>query len=517
MAMAMATGTAASSFRRDDTPRVAAALIRVLAVAKVAFSLVNAPCLRYMNQAALGRSCTGTFCGDLLVGAMAHSWRMLVQGLASLMFFCAHADEYVRPPPSPLVLMAHDKPASHPQQVHISVVGANNMLISWVTDDRNAPSVVEYGTSPGKHTASATGNHTTYHYFFYKSGAIHHVTIGPLEPVTTYYYRCGRAGDEFSFRTPPATLCPSSDLGQTGWTASTTTCSCSPATFSYADTQQPLWDSFGRLVQAAGERAAVDGDGGQPRDGDPPRRGVGAVRRLQRAVADAARGERLALQPLLLLRRGGRRRARRDAGVLRGVTTARFIEDHILSVFREASFGHGRLRIVNETAPSGRGTATTTSTPPSATRIHRRTHQHIHMYIARTSSGDMLQIWRVTSCPIEDSVETRTTDIEMFNEVDFDKKDILYIDTLKDDALFIGHNYSCCLPPNNHPRLLPNHVYLTDDDDEYSLMDDDGQYYRRDVGMYNLEDSSVIEIVSPQPWLQLANSRMDNTKFYQDQ
>jgi hypothetical protein len=59
---------------------VAAALIRVLAVAKVAFSLVNAPCLRYMNQAALGRSCTG----DLLVGAMAHSWRMLVQGLASL-------------------------------------------------------------------------------------------------------------------------------------------------------------------------------------------------------------------------------------------------------------------------------------------------------------------------------------------------------------------------------------------------------------------------------------------------
>jgi hypothetical protein len=65
--------------------------------------------------------------------------------------------------------------------------------------------------------------------------------------------------------------------------------------------------------------------------------------------------------------------------------------------------------------------------------------------------------------------------------------------------------------------LLPNHVYLTDDDDEYSLMDDDGQYYRRDVGMYNLEDSSVIEIVSPQPWLQLANSRMDNTKFYQDQ
>jgi acid phosphatase type 7 len=109
---------------------VAAALIRVLylaavaapaksllAAATVAFSLVNAPCLRYMNQAALGRSFTGTFCGDLLAGAMAHSWRLLVQGLTSFMFLCARADEYVRPPPSQLVLMAHDKPASHPQQV----------------------------------------------------------------------------------------------------------------------------------------------------------------------------------------------------------------------------------------------------------------------------------------------------------------------------------------------------------------------------------------------------------------
>jgi hypothetical protein len=149
MATATATAAAASSLRRDDTRKphvtflirtlllvckiarcVAAALIRVLylvavaapaksllAVAKVAFSLVNAPCLRYVDRAALGRSCTGTFCGDLLVGPMAHSWRMLVQGLTSLMFLCAHAGEYVRPPPSPLVLMAHDKPASHPQQV----------------------------------------------------------------------------------------------------------------------------------------------------------------------------------------------------------------------------------------------------------------------------------------------------------------------------------------------------------------------------------------------------------------
>ncbi|KAL5203615.1 hypothetical protein ABZP36_008486 [Zizania latifolia] len=233
----------------------------LLGVARVVFSVVNGRCLWCLDQAALGRSCTGTLCGDLLVGAMANSWRLLVQGLTSLTFLCVHADEYVRPPPSPLLLVPHDKPASHPQQVHISIVGANNMRISWVTDDRSAPSVVEYGTSPGKYTASATGDHTTYSYFFYKSGAIHHVTIGPLEPSTTYYYRCGQAGDEFSLRTPPATLpielVVIGDLGQTGWTASTLNhigggdydMLLLPGDLSYADTQQPLWDTFGRLVQ----------------------------------------------------------------------------------------------------------------------------------------------------------------------------------------------------------------------------------------------------------------------------
>ncbi|VAH37725.1 unnamed protein product [Triticum turgidum subsp. durum] len=63
------------------------------------------------------------------------------------------------------------------------------MRISWVTDDRSTPSVVEYGESRGNYTASATGDHATYKYFFYESGAIHHVTIGPLAPGTTYHYR----------------------------------------------------------------------------------------------------------------------------------------------------------------------------------------------------------------------------------------------------------------------------------------------------------------------------------------
>ncbi|KAL6653131.1 hypothetical protein ACP70R_012056 [Stipagrostis hirtigluma subsp. patula] len=171
------------------------------------------------------------------------------------------AENYQRPPQKLWVVIEHDKPASHPQQVHISIVGAKHMRISWITDDCSVPSVVEYGTSPGNYTASATGHHTTYRYLSYESGAIHHVTIGPLELGTTYHYRCGIAGDEFSLRTPPATLPVEfviiGDVGRTGWTVSTLFHIAGeeydvlllPGDLSYADRHQERWDSFGRMVQ----------------------------------------------------------------------------------------------------------------------------------------------------------------------------------------------------------------------------------------------------------------------------
>lgn len=150
--------------------------------------------------------------------------------------------------------------------MHISLVGKDHMRVSWITSDKHSKSIVEYGKSPGTYEAPATGERTSYKYFFYSSGEIHHVVIGPLEASTTYYYRCGGSGPEFSFKTPPSTFPIEfvivGDLGQTEWTASTLShvgakdydVFLLPGDLSYADTQQPLWDSFGRLVEPYASR-----------------------------------------------------------------------------------------------------------------------------------------------------------------------------------------------------------------------------------------------------------------------
>ncbi|XP_061336382.1 purple acid phosphatase 22-like [Gastrolobium bilobum] len=168
---------------------------------------------------------------------------------------------YVRQLAKQLIITPHKGSDTDPQQVHISLVGQDKIRVSWITEDKNGETLVEYGTKSGVYKAKATGNDTSYQYFFYHSGKIHNVVIGPVKPSTTYFYRCGGSGPEFSFKTPPPKLpiefVVIGDLGQTEDTASTLQHVDSsdydvfllPGDLSYADTQQPLWDSFGRFVE----------------------------------------------------------------------------------------------------------------------------------------------------------------------------------------------------------------------------------------------------------------------------
>jgi hypothetical protein len=122
-----------------------------------------------------------------------------------------------------------------------------------------------------------------------------------------------------------------------------------------------------------------------------------------------------------------------------------------------------------------------------------------NVYICRNSSGDLLQIWRYTTNLGDYTEEEIHTTAIFVYKVDFDKQDIVDAHTLGDDALFIGHSYTCCFSTKDCPGLLPNHVYFTDDDEYCS--EADSKASRRDVGVYSLEAKCVSDVVSPQQWL----------------
>ncbi|CAJ1886099.1 unnamed protein product [Sphenostylis stenocarpa] len=170
---------------------------------------------------------------------------------------------YNRPPPRQTLFVPNaDQDSQMPQQVHISQVGQNKMRISWITKSPTSAKVW-FGPSPSANALSATGTTSSYRYVLYKSGEIHDVVIGPLNPNSIYYYRLGDppSSQTYNFKTPPSQLpikfAVVGDLGQTGWTRSTLDhvdksnydMLLLPGDLSYADVIQNLWDSFGGLVE----------------------------------------------------------------------------------------------------------------------------------------------------------------------------------------------------------------------------------------------------------------------------
>ncbi|KAL9675989.1 hypothetical protein QQ045_004200 [Rhodiola kirilowii] len=161
-----------------------------------------------------------------------------------------------------------------PQQVHITqgdLVG-KAMIVSWVTMEEPGLSTVTYWTQYG-YRKSARGRFTTYKFYTYKSGFIHHCTLNNLKHNTKYYYEVGTGGNnsrQFWFNTPPEvgpdvpfTFGLIGDLGQTYDSNDTLShYQNNPASgqtmlfmgdLSYADNypnhDNVRWDTWGRFVE----------------------------------------------------------------------------------------------------------------------------------------------------------------------------------------------------------------------------------------------------------------------------
>ncbi|WOG84687.1 hypothetical protein DCAR_0103871 [Daucus carota subsp. sativus] len=95
-----------------------------------------------------------------------------------------------------------------PQQVHITQgddVGMG-VIVSWVTMEEPGSNTLLYWIANTKLIRKARAKITTYKFYNYTSGYIHHCTINDLEPDTKYYYEVGlgHSPRTFWFVTPPA-------------------------------------------------------------------------------------------------------------------------------------------------------------------------------------------------------------------------------------------------------------------------------------------------------------------------
>lgn len=188
--------------------------------------------------------------------------------------------KYVRPagwtPDLPVEAFPSPPGLNAPEQVHITQGDhdGRGVIISWVSafEHPNEVTFWEAKKTNGHHHArKAHSTVTSYRYFTYNSGFIHHATIRNLKYDTKYVYELGHGGvkRKFYFTTPPQvgpdvpyTFGVMGDLGQTHISNQTlehyiANPKCQAVLFvgdlSYADDHpnhdNVKWDTWGRFVE----------------------------------------------------------------------------------------------------------------------------------------------------------------------------------------------------------------------------------------------------------------------------
>ncbi|KAL8242551.1 hypothetical protein R6Q59_012853 [Mikania micrantha] len=213
-------------------------------------------------------------CFSIMVLTLYHEAFIYNGGITSSSFVIKQSKPIDMPLSSDV--FSHPPGYNAPQQVHITQgdhVG-RAVIVSWVTQDEPGSSSVVYWTDTNPQKHKATGKLTTYKYYNYTSGFIHHCIIKNLKFNTKYHYEVGiemgHTTRRFWFMTPPAvgpdvpyTFGIMGDLGQTyDSNVTLTRYEMNPVKgqavlfvgdLSYADHytfhDNSRWDSWGRFVE----------------------------------------------------------------------------------------------------------------------------------------------------------------------------------------------------------------------------------------------------------------------------
>ncbi|KAE8788926.1 hypothetical protein D1007_36926 [Hordeum vulgare] len=125
-------------------------------------------------------------------------------------------------------------------------------------------------------------------------------------------------------------------------------------------------------------------------------------------------------------------------------------------------------------------------------------------YIVQAPWGSLLQVFRIVH---DHDLEPEPGASEYWNttgikicEIDALWNKIKMINCLRDHVLFLGHNLSQCLSADEFPALKANHSYFTDDNFLWTVGNKNNH---RDMGILNLDDNNMEELVSPQLWSNL--------------
>ncbi|KAE8788928.1 hypothetical protein D1007_36928 [Hordeum vulgare] len=123
-------------------------------------------------------------------------------------------------------------------------------------------------------------------------------------------------------------------------------------------------------------------------------------------------------------------------------------------------------------------------------------------YIVQAPWGSLLFVYRIVhyheleSKPGASEYYWNTSEIKIFG-IDALWNKIEVINYLPNHVLFLGHSLSLCLGADEYPALKANRSYFTDDNMLWTLGQKNN---RRDMGILNLDDNNIEELVSPQLW-----------------